>query len=553
MTEPQKPEAPAANVVLIVPERHVKAVKSALENFGHLDRQNKITPVSPDDERIQLPQNETAPHAPRFPVLKFDPVSGRYVDPVELATGSKDGADLTEQKMRIPTTIPYTLKAGELDDSVREQHDSELRFKILDDLVLSHLFHDVRLTYQVLKPGEAASTPNRNPVHRALKEALSQLPDNAISIASLGLSVDLLVSSFPESYSVYKPLLLLPHNVFAAQPWQKLLSVHQAYSDHLRPVWGKLAEAVGATHVAINAPIPRHSNTTPGSQNETTQQNTLRSPINLGPLYGDFGPWPTAQTLSAPTQSDFSSQLWVTTTQNGIHQTWAPRFTMFSRGNFGEKTRILNLPSVTNDSVSPSAAADFYAGIGYFAFSYKKGGGGIKRVLCWELNPWSVEGLKRGAALNGWSCTIFTADDVAEGNEAAFWTKLSQAKDADFWVFQMSNEYAERVVQLLSKEEEQQLNLPIRHVNLGLLPTSKPSWQAAARVLSTQHGGWIHVHENVGAQDIDARAKEVESTFQALLGGGEMRKATVEHVEKVKTYAPGVVHVVFDVHVTGVQ
>ena len=61
-------------------------------------------------------------------------------------------------------------------------------------------------------------------------------------------------------------------------------------------------------------------------------------------------------------------------------QTWAPKHTMFSRGNIKEKARVLNLakqptaglePGLENtDPEARTMAVDLYAGIGYFTFSY---------------------------------------------------------------------------------------------------------------------------------------------------------------------------------------
>ncbi|EER40776.1 conserved hypothetical protein [Histoplasma capsulatum H143] len=48
----------------------------------------------------------------------------------------------------------------------------------------------------------------------------------------------------------------------------------------------------------------------------------------------------------------------------------------------------------------------------------------------------------------------------------------------------------------------------IRHVNLGLLPSSKPSWEGAVKVLDTEAGGWIHVHENVDIKSIGMMEEE---------------------------------------------
>src|SRR5690606_6675835 len=73
--------------------------------------------------------------------------------------------------------------------------------------------------------------------------------------------------------------------------------------------------------------------------------------------------------------------------------------------------RLLNFHSGQKDPPPPGRAAplhgkwavDLYAGIGYFAFSYARLG---LRVLCWEVNPWSVEGLRRGAEANGFGVRV---------------------------------------------------------------------------------------------------------------------------------------------------
>jgi tRNA wybutosine-synthesizing protein 2 len=202
---------------------------------------------------------------------------------------------------------------------------------------------------------------------------------------------------------------------------------------------------------------------------------------------------------------------------------------MFSRGNMREKTRLLHSPSVTS-LPTPSAALDMYSGIGYFAFSYRRAG--LYPIICFELNPWSVEGLRRGAALNGWSAALFT-NEMITGEELD--------ADADFLVFQMSNVHAVRLLPHLKKQHR------IRHVNLGLLPSSRDSWQDAVSLLDWEAGGWIHVHDNVGVADIEARSNEIEDTFQSYTPEGSDREVKVEWVEKVKMYAPGVVHCVFDV------
>ena len=58
------------------------------------------------------------------------------------------------------------------------------------------------------------------------------------------------------------------------------------------------------------------------------------------------------------------------------------------------------------------------------------------------------------------------------------------------------------------------------------------------------------MHENVGVGEVEERKAEVVSGMQERLRTlGLEAEVRCEHVERVKTYAPGVVHVVFDVWV----
>lgn len=262
---------------------------------------------------------------------------------------------------------------------------------------------------------------------------------------------------------------------------------------------------------------------------------------------------------------------------------------MFSRGNIKEKARLLSLPSVTSSVAASNArtgakgctAVDLYAGIGYFAFSYRRAG--VKKVLCWELNPWSIEGLRRGAERNKWRAHIVGDADIPGSKEGwedwadelrGGWARKDG--DVDFVVLQQSNEFALDAITALQRPLETAPSSlsemqngavgetlpPIRHVNCGFLPSSQLSWPTAIRVLDRELGGWIHAHENVGISDIEARAAEVVAEMQALVdttlrdeseGGGRKRSVSCVHIERVKTYAPGVMHVVFDMWVSGVE
>lgn len=350
-----------------------------------------------------------------------------------------------------------------------------------------------------------------------------------------------LVSISPPAHTIYPPMMLIPHASSRNAAWQELIS--KLSSSQRDSLYADICRMHKITHIASNAPIPAHL--------PTSASNFLRSPVNLTPLYGNFGPL----VSGAPTQSDVDAAFWVSTKQNGISQTWAPRYTMFSRGNITEKARILHLLSVRaavergKSDGRGCAAVDLYAGIGYFAFSYVKAG--VDRVLCWEINPWSLEGLARGAEANRWGCRRVEAEE----DDA----KSVLDSSARLLVFQESNENAvERVERLRERLP------PVRHVNCGLLPSSKGSWETAVRVLDPEVGGWIHLHENIAVEDISKVGGEILHQIREIFtrtrrsapahGRPEHSVqvedcAVLEHVERVKTYAPGVMHCVLDVRI----
>ncbi|KHN98276.1 tRNA wybutosine-synthesizing protein [Metarhizium album ARSEF 1941] len=354
-----------------------------------------------------------------------------------------------------------------------------------------------------------------------------------------------LCDNAPKRFTIYEPMALLPAGSFANAPWTAELQRRNAATTNLlwELILGELSKtgqsALRLTHLAANEGIPLQSR-------DGTGENTLRSPSGLRILYGDFGAG--APSRIPPSEEDFGKAFWVSAKQNGISQTWAPRWTMFSRGNVKEKARLLQFPAASGrrrdgDQSQDAWAVDLYAGIGYFAFCYARLG---FRVLCWELNPWSVEALRRGARLNNWSV------EVVEGDRLKKPVAEIVKSTAAIVVFAESNENARWRAEGMKREGRWLRD--VRHVNCGLLPTSRMTWDVSLFLTrSTTMGGraaWLHLHENVGDAEIDARKQEI----QTLLGENQdekrlTRAITVERVEKVKSYAPGVWHCVFDVHI----
>lgn len=460
-----------------------------------------------------------------------------------------------------------------------------------------------------------------------------------------------------KSYTVYGCMLLLPQNALEGPEWSPLEPlIHNNNINNnntaLNDLYKSIAKELKITHIASNKPIPLHHHPHPpppanvadtcnddNNNNETTPTssgNILRAPINFTPLYGDFGPETCSQ--PHPTQEDFDKAFWVTAKQNGIYQVWAPRWTMFSRGNISEKARLLTLGSVREavedaavrgrreggeeveeeeeeeerELQSPGfAAIDLYAGIGYFAFSYLRAG--ADQVWCWDINPWSIEGLLRGAKANKWEAVLLSHGmDHFDGDLLQETATTSMPKEtpkkgirkAKLLIFNESNIYApERLQQYLfppplPQPHHHPPQIIIRHINLGLLPSSRESLSLAAQILSLQHQqqststpqkeiiqkdksrktkrkgstSWIHMHENFLLEEILAKANERREELEEKMiwiyqnitrkernemnemEGEEKRKkekrtrvrVKIEGINRLKSYAPGVMHCVVD-------
>lgn len=412
-----------------------------------------------------------------------------------------------------------------------------------------------------------------NPISAAVKEWLVQSYPHLPAVKST--EAETLIVEAPKRWVTYEPMVLLPSGSFTSPTWKETMAKisnecrDDLWKSILRQIGSKTAEKT--THLAVNDGIPLTVAAHPGpedaaqSRDKHGEENTLRSPIGLRTLYGDFGP-DTVRSCGAVSDGDLDAAFWTSTKQNGIYQTWAPRWTMFSRGNVKEKARLLAFhdlqPRAAGDEeprpllqhrARPRAAlkgawaVDLYAGIGYFVFSYARLG---LRVLCWELNPWSVEGLRRGARANGWSVRVVQGEDLARPTRELVPGEEDEGEDgADIVVFLEDNQQAARRVGELRSRG---FGLPVAHVNCGLLPRSDGSWEAARDIIrGGGREGWAHLHENVGARDVERRRHEIQGLLDGLdRRDGAHPTAEVEHVELVKTFAPDVWHCVFDVYIT---
>ncbi|CAR25065.1 tRNA(Phe) (4-demethylwyosine(37)-C(7)) aminocarboxypropyltransferase [Lachancea thermotolerans CBS 6340] len=312
-----------------------------------------------------------------------------------------------------------------------------------------------------------------------------------------------LAAHIPLRYTLYHPVVLFNNSAersFLHASWQNVLQKPEN-SQFFKLMLQELFPQY--THAATNMPIVEH--------------DVMRRPFHLVPLEGClFEGEACEQTWDEPTPRDFTRSVWCHVVQNGIHQFWSPVFTMFSRGNIKEKKRILD----TYPDIGGRDIVDLYAGIGYFTLSYLKAG--ARRVFCFELNPWSTEGLRRGVAFNNFR--------------------------GECHVFQESN------VNCIARLAQFQ-NLEIRHINLGLLPSSAQGYPLALSLVRDRSAlslTTLHIHENVHLDSLTS-GQFTEQTVNHLQEIEPLFQYRARHLEKIKTFAPDVWHVCLDVdvHVPG--
>ncbi|KAI4284814.1 MAG: hypothetical protein L6R38_001150 [Xanthoria sp. 2 TBL-2021] len=537
--ESMVPNTPMAfNLSLIVPDKEVKNIKIALEAHNLLDRRVKISPAAPkasSEQRTNFVTISPPCHTPHS-------LWGR--DPKRESTGllRESSSHLRCHESTTWFSIPTVFEVDDTDSVISHAEVTKARDTVLERIGIV----DQSCIGASVGSCRRPDVNEQNPLVLAIRESLDLLKLKGVAESAIP---SFTLDKCRWTYTVYPPMLLLPSTFFSKE------SSHQLLAGPLEPnlpeIWHIICRKLNVTHIAISKPIPAKApNASAALEGDASEPNILRSPTDLTPVYGEFG-----EANLPPTEENFQRAFWVSTVQNHIVQVWSPLYTMFSRGNIGEKTRLLKLLSPASASgakpllreSSGSSAVDLYAGIGYFAFSYVKAG--LDKVLCWELNGWSIEGLKRGAKKNGWTTKVVLEDGQERDPLSNNGQDDAESGNEHLLIFNESNcNAAKRVERLRSRIP------PVRHVNCGYLPSSSGSWDVAVQVLDPLQGGWIHAHENVGLQDVDRRKSEVVAIFRDLVcqchkADSEAYRFHVEcqHVERVKTYAPGVTHVVFDI------
>ena len=327
--------------------------------------------------------------------------------------------------------------------------------------------------------------------------------------------------SIPKKWSIYPPLVLFPMNSFDGDIWKRVFGQVDK-SEFFQHILGYISTLSSSqlTHMAINQPI--------------IESDVMRRPFNITPVYGDFGPDPSYDMWEHPTDDNLKEAFWCSVVQNGIYQTWAPKYTMFSRGNIKEKARVLKF-----DDIKSNTVIDMYCGIGYFSLSYLKAGAG--ELFGWELNPWSIEGFIR----------------ALKHNKFYNYVKFKQGDDFNYTIYQTLRKSGVNI--FLFEENNGHIierfstfppnDMKVAHVNLGLLPSSQGSWEVTKEVLEKYNSfptPMVHIHENVHVDDFQKFQLEAKEKFLQ----NNSAQVVIKHLEKVKTFAPSIWHIVVDLQMT---
>ncbi|MCJ1245554.1 hypothetical protein MMC30_002758 [Trapelia coarctata] len=484
-----------SNICIITPKHHIHIIKLALEHHGSIKKKGKIQAIhSEADLSEYIIQND------------FQFIQNLVAVPTTLTANGTTTPEIQASLSPVANVL-YTTDGLE---------------SLIQDITLA-----VHRSPASSADAQRLEDQPKGLLARTILEWLAQLPPSILK--TLPSSIHNTLTRNSGTYTIYAPLLLLPAPNSKTDPWPWLLS--EPLVEHVPDLYDLICKNLHVTHIALNAPIPLLS----PSSSSSSSENILRAPISFTPLHGYFG------ALKPPSPAAFETAFWVSTRQHGVYQTWAPLYTMFSRGNISEKARILQLPTLMPEILgyapAECSAVDLYAGIGYFAFCYARAG--VGRVLCWEVSPWSVEGLRRGGRGNGWGVRFEDGGEMGEEEGVG---------DEKLIVFQEDNQRASARIEKLRSQIP-----PIRHVNCGFLPSSSTSWPVAVAVLDPVQGGWIHVHENIAVTDIEGRRAQIIQEFDALANpdaNSPHWNIQCQHLQRVKSYAPGVMHCVLDISIS---
>ncbi|KAG0209908.1 tRNA wybutosine-synthesizing protein 2 [Mortierella sp. GBA30] len=419
-----------------------------------------------------------------------------------------------------------------------------------------------------------------------------------------------LLASLPQKWEHYSDFTLLPPTAFLSAPWptvmkrlvaldkeeEKACAGSQSSEDiRIMTRWEKLVQdSLQSSHIARKAIIP---------VNDILRRPKIRPLTGDWKLHNQYKSWieedlallehrnvesistvpmvsespDTTPMDTLPTEENFHRAYWAETCQNQVWYSWAPMFTMFSAGNITEKERVAKSRPIFE--AKGKTVVDLYAGVGYFSLVYLVHAG-AKTVHACEWNPWSVEGLVRGANKNKirWKKYITDDDSVvstSKGPATARDGGLEKGNNNNQGIQQQQQSFQASPVVPVStpggnKKQKSYGDMVVyqgdnakwinyfenqaHHVNLGLIPSAEPGWVLGVRALCPEEGGYLHVHHNIRVGEEESFKMYLLESLRDLFAIWKSNSTTetpwsihIRHVENVKSFAPVVFHYVIDV------
>jgi len=223
-----------------------------------------------------------------------------------------------------------------------------------------------------------------------------------------------------------------------------------------------------------------------GRQNRISPGSMRKSQVEL--LYGDNGV--------------------VLHKENGVLFEFDTTKVMFSSGNVSERIRVSKFDC--NDEI----ILDLFSGIGYYSLPLLVHANPKLLHAC-EINPDSIREFKKNLIHNKVSekCILHEGDNLLTVPKSNIFGKVNR-------------------------------------VMMGLLPSSENSWHLALQSL-TSKGGMLHLHGNADAKREEQWAESVIENLKKISNEYDYNfQFKLKHIEKVKSYAPKINHVVLDIFVS---
>lgn len=223
--------------------------------------------------------------------------------------------------------------------------------------------------------------------------------------------------------------------------------------------------------------------------------------------------------------------------ENGIVYVFDVTQCMFSSGNGTERRRIpsaIRASKLRPPTRTPALRCeddvfvDMYCGIGYFTLGVILQCPSVEEIWACDWNPTALRFLETSVAINERDRGSRDRVHVMCGDSRA----LGEPNGPD----------------------RGRLRGRAHRICLGLLPTSEEGWSAAAR-LASNTGAFLHVHGLAAKHAIEEYGQQVQQAFTGILQrerGNYAWSVTVEHTERVKSYAPNQYHVVIDLYCVSV-